>query len=99
MLECEELGHFTMLPGKNCGLHLSYYKGEASSCTIRFTASSSVNLVEEIHELLKIYFVIRFNPSYLDHCYSHYYCYVSIEDPIRGHVRLNFNHNVYHYLL
>ena len=66
--ECEELGLFALLAGENCGLHLSYYRGGASSCTVQFTASSSVNLVEEIHELLKIYFVIRFNPSYLDHC-------------------------------
>ena len=76
-----------MLACENCGLHLSYYMGEASSCTVQFTATRSVNLVEEIHELLKIYFVIRFNTSYLDHrCKS---MRVSTEELINGRLNLN----------
>lgn len=40
----------------------------ADKISVLADCSTSVDLVEEVNELFKIYFVVRFCTGYLDHC-------------------------------
>ena len=58
--------------------------------------ASSINFVEEIHELLKIYFVVWFYTCYLNHSCTKNWQLVHIWKDRNG---LKFKANVYNYLL
>ena len=44
--------------------------GDPEASSKSACCSTSIDLVEEVHELFKIYFVVRFCTRDLDHCYN-----------------------------